>query len=215
MYFCAVVYIEIRYNPTNMTDKVSYALGLSIAHNFRATGIQQVDFEDFTAAMRAVFEDKKPAISPEEAQTTLNSFFERLQNQEKDLNEKAGAEYREIFKNKAGVQATETGILYEVISMGSGDKPVSTDTVEVHYTGSLIDGHVFDSSVERGHPASFPLTAVISGWTEILQLMPVGSKWRVVLPPHLAYGEQGAGQMIRPNSTLIFEIELLAIEHKQ
>jgi len=122
-----------------------------------------------------------------------------------------GLKFLEENKKREGVVSLESGLQYEVITMGEGPKPNASQTVTCHYHGTMIDGKVFDSSVQRGQPASFPLNRVISGWTEALQLMPVGSKWKLFLPPHLAYGEQQAGPMIGPNSTLIFEVELLGI----
>jgi FKBP-type peptidyl-prolyl cis-trans isomerase FklB len=126
-------------------------------------------------------------------------------------NLKAGLDFLEQNKNKAGVTTLPSGLQYEVIRMGTGSKPTATQTVTCHYHGTLTDGTVFDSSLKRGTPASFPLNRVISGWTEALQLMPVGSKWRLFLPPQLAYGDNQVGSVIGPNSTLIFEVELLSI----
>lgn len=126
-------------------------------------------------------------------------------------NLEAGMKFLEENKKRPGVVCLESGLQYEILTEGTGAKPHATDTVTCHYHGMLIDGRVFDSSVQRGQPASFPLNRVISGWTEALQLMPVGSKWKLFLPPHLAYGEQQAGALIGPNSTLIFEVELLGI----
>jgi FKBP-type peptidyl-prolyl cis-trans isomerase FklB len=142
------------------------------------------------------------------------SLFDKL-NQAKNAtlqaNLDAGLAFLAENAKRDSVVSLESGLQYEVISMGDGPKPGSTQTVTCHYHGTTIDGRVFDSSVQRGQPASFPLNRVISGWTEALQLMPVGSKWKLYLPPHLAYGEQQAGPMIGPNSTLIFEVELLGI----
>ena len=198
-----------------MTDKVSYALGLSIANNFLASGIKSIVTEDVAEAIADVFSGKQPQISYDEAREVTEAFFNRIQNEEKELNLAAGKEYAEIMRHKDGVKSLPSGILYEVLKEGNGPKPKKTDSVEVHYHGTLINGVVFDSSYERGKPASFPVNAVIPGWTEVLQQMPVGSKWRVVIPSHLAYGERGAGSVIRPNMTLIFEIELLSIEENQ
>ena len=198
-----------------MTDKVSYALGLSIANNFLASGIKSIVTEDFAEAIADVFSGKQPQISYDEAREVTEAFFNRIQNEEKELNLAAGKEYAEIMRHQDGVKSLPSGILYEVLKEGNGPKPKKTDSVEVHYHGTLINGVVFDSSYERGKPASFPVNAVIPGWTEVLQQMPVGSKWRVVIPSHLAYGERGAGSVIRPNMTLIFEIELLSIEENQ
>jgi len=142
------------------------------------------------------------------------SLFDKLNKAKMDklkANLEEGLKFLEQNKLRPEVTALESGLQYEVITMGEGPKPTATQTVTCHYHGTMIDGRVFDSSVQRGQAASFPLNRVISGWTEALQLMPVGSKWKLYLPPHLAYGEQQAGPMIGPNSTLIFEVELLGI----
>ncbi|TSA51643.1 MAG: FKBP-type peptidyl-prolyl cis-trans isomerase [Sphingobacteriales bacterium] len=136
----------------------------------------------------------------------------QMKSAKAEANMKEGNEFMEKNKLKAGVISLASGLQYEILQEGSGDKPKSTDTVTCHYHGTLINGTVFDSSVQRGQSASFPLNRVISGWTEALQLMPVGSKWRLFLPPDLAYGEQQAGSHIGPNSTLIFEVELMGIK---
>lgn len=198
-----------------MTDKVSYALGLSIGSNLKGTGLNALDLKDFLAGVQCIFEGTMPEIPHEEAQKVLSDFFEKLQNEVKESNLEKGRKYMEENATRQGVITLESGLQFEVLEEGTGAKPVKTDTVTVHYEGTLIDGTIFDSSIKRGEPASFPLTAVIPGWTEILQHMPVGSKWRVTIPSHLGYGERGAGQMIEPNATLIFEIQLLAIEDQR
>ena len=192
-------------------DEVSYALGLSIGQNFKASGIKAITSEDFIAGLQDALAEREPQITTERAREVINQLFMRLQQEESELNAAAGKEYQEIMRHKSGVVTLPSGLQYEIIKEGSGAKPKATDKVRVHYHGTLINGIVFDSSVERGEPAEFPLNAVIPGWTEILQLMPVGSKWRVVIPSELAYGSRGAGDVIRPNMTLIFEIELLDI----
>lgn len=192
-------------------DKVSYALGLSIGQNFKASGFEGIKGEDFLQGLQAVLEDKEPAMSIEEAKTTINEYFVEVQNKAIRLNKEAGEEFLKINSHKAGVVTLPSGLQYEVITEGNGDKPKLTDTVRCHYHGTLINGVVFDSSIERGEPAEFPLQGVIKGWTEILQLMPVGSKWKVTIPSDLAYGDRGAGQHIQPGSTLIFIIDLIAI----
>ena len=192
-------------------DEVSYALGLSIGQNFKASGIKAITSEDFIAGLQDALAEREPQLTNERAREVINQLFTRLQQEEAELNAAAGKEYQEIMRHKSGVVTLPSGLQYEIIKEGSGAKPKATDKVRVHYHGTLINGVVFDSSVERGEPAEFPLNAVIPGWTEILQLMPVGSKWRVVIPSELAYGSRGAGDVIRPNMTLIFEIELLDI----
>ena len=192
-------------------DEVSYALGLSIGQNFKASGIKAITSEDFIAGLQDALAEREPQMTTERAREVINQLFSRLQQEEAELNAAAGKEYQEIMRHKSGVVTLPSGLQYEIIKEGKGAKPKATDKVRVHYHGTLINGVVFDSSVERGEPAEFPLNAVIPGWTEILQLMPVGSKWRVVIPSELAYGSRGAGDVIRPNMTLIFEIELLDI----
>lgn len=192
-------------------DEVSYALGLSIGQNFKASGIKAITSEDFIAGLQDALAEREPKLTNERARVVINQLFMRLQQEESELNAAAGKEYQEIMRHKSGVVTLPSGLQYEIIKEGKGAKPKATDKVRVHYHGTLINGVVFDSSVERGEPAEFPLNAVIPGWTEILQLMPVGSKWRVVIPSELAYGSRGAGDVIRPNMTLIFEIELLDI----
>lgn len=192
-------------------DEVSYALGLSIGQNFKASGIKAITSEDFIAGLQDALAEREPKLTNERAREVINQLFMRLQQEESELSAAAGKEYQEIMRHKSGVVTLPSGLQYEIIKEGKGAKPKATDKVRVHYHGTLINGVVFDSSVERGEPAEFPLNAVIPGWTEILQLMPVGSKWRVVIPSELAYGSRGAGDVIRPNMTLIFEIELLDI----
>jgi len=195
-------------------DKVSYALGLSIGQNFRASGFDEINFEDFLSGVRDVYNQSEPAMSYDEAKTIINEYFQEVQKKAVAQNKEAGEEFLKSNAHKAGVTTLPSGLQYEVIKMGDGPKPQLTDSVECHYHGTLINGQVFDSSMDRGETATFPLQGVIKGWTEILQLMPVGSKWKVTIPSDLAYGDRGAGQMIQPGSTLIFIIELIAIVNK-
>jgi FKBP-type peptidyl-prolyl cis-trans isomerases 1 len=192
-------------------DKISYALGLSIGNNFKSTGIQKLNIPDFSKALEDVLTDSVPEMSYEDAKQVINDFFMQLQNEKTELNKKAGDEFLKINKDKEGVKTLPSGLQYEILKQGKGAKPKATDQVKCHYEGRLIDGRIFDSSVQRGQPATFGLGQVIKGWTEALQLMPVSSKWRLFLPSELAYGNQQAGELIEPNSTLIFEVELLDI----
>lgn len=192
-------------------DKVSYALGLSIGQNFLSSGFENIQYDDFLSGLKAVMQEEKPELSFEEAKTIINQYFVELQQKAIRLNKEAGEEFLKINGHKAGVVTLESGLQYEVIKQGEGKKPQLKDTVRCHYHGTLINGVVFDSSMDRGEPAEFPLQGVIKGWTEVLQLMPVGSKWKVTIPSDLAYGDRGAGQKIQPGSTLIFIIELLDI----
>lgn len=192
-------------------DKISYALGLSIGNNFLSTGIKNVDLESFIKGVQDVMNNVPVAMSYEEAQQVMNEYFTKLQGERLELNQKAGQEFLSINKERPGVATLPSGLQYEIIKEGNGPKPKATDQVECHYHGTLIDGTVFDSSVERGQPATFGVNQVIPGWVEALQLMPAGSKWKLFIPSNLAYGERGAGQSIEPNSTLIFEVEILNI----
>ena len=192
-------------------DKISYALGLSIGNNFISSGINKIDVEAFRKGVEDVLNNEKPSISYEESRTILNEFFTKLQDEKLNLNKNAGEEFLAINKNKEGVVTLSSGLQYQILKKGDGKTPTATDQVKCHYHGTLIDGRVFDSSVERGTPATFGVNQVIPGWVEALQLMPVGSKWRLFIPSGLAYGERGAGEMIEPNSALIFDVEVLDI----
>ena len=192
-------------------DKVSYALGLSIGNTFQSSGIKQLQVADFVKGLEDVLGEKQPAISYEEAKQVINDYFMKLQQERLEINKQAGAEFLEINRHKAGVVELPSGLQYEILKQGTGAKPSASDKVKCHYHGTLINGTVFESSVQRGEPATFGVSQVIPGWVEALQLMPVGSKWRLFIPSNLAYGEHGAGDVIEPNSTLIFDVELLDI----
>ncbi|MBR5296720.1 MAG: FKBP-type peptidyl-prolyl cis-trans isomerase [Parabacteroides sp.] len=192
-------------------DKISYALGLSIGNNFQNSGINNLQVEDFVKGLNDVLSGAQPAISYDEAKQVINEYFMNLQKQNLELNKNAGEEFLAINKEKAGVVTLASGLQYQVLQNGEGVKPTAQDKVKCHYHGTLINGTVFDSSVQRGQPAVFGVSQVIPGWVEALQLMSVGSKWRLFIPAELAYGEQGAGDVIEPNSTLIFDVELLEI----
>ncbi len=192
-------------------NKISYALGLSIGNNFKSTGINNISVDDFVRGLQHVMNDQEPELDYNQAKEVISEYFTRLQADAIKLNKEAGEEFLKINGHKEGVVTLPSGLQYEVITMGDGPKPSIDDSVECHYHGTLINGIVFDSSMDRGETATFPLKGVIAGWTEILQLMPVGSKWKVTIPSDLAYGDHGAGQHIQPGSTLIFIIELKAI----
>lgn len=192
-------------------DKVSYALGLSIGNNFQNSGINNLQIEDFVKGLKDVLGEAQPEISYDEAKQVINDFFTNLQKDKLELNKKAGEEFLNINKGKAGVVTLPSGLQYEVLQQGTGAKPAATDKVKCHYHGTLINGTVFDSSVQRGEPAVFGVSQVIPGWVEALQLMGVGAKWRLFIPSDLAYGEHGAGEAIEPNSALVFDVELLDI----
>lgn len=192
-------------------DKVSYALGLSIGNNFQSSGIQNLQVEDFVKGLKDVLEGAKTEISYDEAKQVINDYFTNLQKEKSELNKKAGEEFLNINKGRAGVVTLPSGLQYQVLKMGTGPLPTAADKVKCHYEGTLINGRIFDSSVQRGEPAVFGVSQVIPGWVEALQKMPVGSKWRLFIPSNLAYGEHGAGDAIEPNSALVFDVELLDI----
>lgn len=202
-------------------DRISYALGLSMGNNFRASGIQEIDVQDFADGVAAVFYGSQPKMTYDEAKAEIQKYFTALEEKQRaesakmaEVNEAAGKQFLEENGKRVEVKTTASGLQYEVIKDGDGEQPTAQDQVEVHYTGKLIDGTVFDSSVERGMPATFGVTQVIPGWVEALQLMKAGSKWRLFIPSQLAYGPQGAGGIIGPNATLIFDVELLKVIKK-
>lgn len=192
-------------------DKISYALGLGIGQQLKSMNIENFSIEDFAKSVSDVMEDKELAFSHREAQTMLQDFFQKKQKQEAQQAIAEGKAYLDENAKKAGVTVTKSGLQYEVLTEGSGKSPKATDTVRCHYEGRLLDGTVFDSSFERGTPADFGLNQVIPGWTEGVQLMKEGAKFRFTIPYLLAYGEQGAGASIPPFSTLVFDVELIKV----
>lgn len=192
-------------------EKFSYALGLSIASNLIQSGVKTIDPSSFNRALEDLFTGKEPYMSPDEANRILQEFMEDQQSDEASNNLEAGLKFLSENLKDEKVTETASGLQYKILVHGDGESPSLTDEVKCHYHGTLIDGTVFDSSVQRGIPAVFPVNGVIQGWIEALQMMPVGSKWRLFVPSDLAYGERGAGGSIGPNSTLIFDVELLEI----
>ncbi len=199
------------------TQKASYALGVDMAAGFKAHDIK-VDPKALAAGLADALAGK-PALSQQEVRDTLTKFNEEVtaKAEAKDKvdgekNLKAGEAFLAANAKKPGVKTTASGLQYKVITPGTGATPKVTDTVKVHYHGTLIDGTVFDSSVQRGQPVVFPVSGVIAGWTEALQMMKVGDKWQLFIPAKLAYGERSPSPLIGPNSTLIFEVELLGIQ---
>jgi len=197
--------------------KFSYAMGMDVGNSLRQMG-GEIDVDAFVDAFRTSIANGEMRMKAEDAAKVKQAFFQKRQQEQQekmkvegDANKKAGESFLAANKQKEGVTTTASGLQYEVITQGKGDKPSSTDTVKVHYRGTLIDGTEFDSSYARGEPATFPLNRVIRGWTEGVQLMNVGSKYRLFVPSDLGYGPRGAGAKIGPNATLIFEVELLEI----
>jgi len=192
-------------------EKISYALGLSLGNNLINSGISELDYAKLAKGIQDVLEQNQPELSYQEAQQVINTFFEALQAKASEAAIATGKNFLAENAKRPEVVTLASGLQYEILTKGTGNIAKANDTVKVHYHGTLIDGNVFDSSVNRGEPATFGVTQVISGWVEALQLMPVGSKWKLFIPSDLAYGAQGAGQAIGPHTTLVFEVELLDI----
>ena len=192
-------------------DKISYALGLGIGQQLKSMNIENFNVHDFTQSICDVLTGAEPAISHREAQTLLNEYFDRQARKQAEGAIAEGKVFLEANAKKEGVTVTKSGLQYQVLREGTGRSPKATDKVRCHYEGFLIDGTVFDSSYRRGEPADFPLNGVIPGWTEGVQLMKEGAKYRFFIPYLLGYGERGAGSSIPPYSTLIFDVELVKV----
>ncbi|CUV10016.1 FKBP-type peptidyl-prolyl cis-trans isomerase FklB [hydrothermal vent metagenome] len=203
---------------TDYMDTVSYSVGVDIGKSFR---LQEMDINPDVMArgLSDAFSDKETALTDEEIQSTLINFRQEFQQKQREIAQRKAQEaavaeesYLAESASKEGVVSLPSGLQYKVITPGDGPSPLTTDKVKVHYKGSLADGTIFDSSYDRGQPTSFTVSGVIKGWTEALLLMQVGSKWELTIPSKLGYGTRGSGDRIPPNSTLLFEVELLAIE---
>lgn len=202
-------------------EKVSYIIGIGIGKNFKQQGTE-IDPDALAKGVRDALAGAKPILTEEEINETMATYKKEMAAKQKELfdrvgekNKKEGEAFLAENKKKPGVKTLPSGLQYRIIQSGKGKKPTLNDTVTVHYKGTLINGKEFDNSHSRGQPASFPLSSAISGWKEALQMMEVGSKWEVFVPSQFAYGERGGGSTIEPNSTLVFEIELLAIQDKK
>lgn len=195
-------------------EKLSYALGLIIGNNLKGMNIEGLLTTEFTRAVEQVLNGEKTEMTEVQAQGLVQEFLREQQEVAGKAAREAGENFLAENAKREGVKVTETGLQYEVLTPALGIKPTPTDTVTCHYEGRLTDGTVFDSSYRRGEPASFPLQGVIRGWTEGLQLMSIGSKFRFFIPFDLAYGAQGAGSSIPPYAALVFDVELLGIEGK-
>lgn len=197
--------------PTKM-DSTSYSLGVLMAQSLKDQGVSGLNWEQLAQGIADVLEDRELKVSVMDANTRIQAYFKDLQAKKFESIIQAGEQFLAENGQRPEVTTLESGLQYEILQVGNGPIPADTNRVTVHYTGKLLDGTVFDSSVERGSPATFGVTQVIQGWVEALQLMPKGSKWRLFIPYDLAYGERGAGQKIPPYSMLIFDVELLEIQ---
>jgi len=200
-----------------LKEKISYIIGRDMAGNFSKQGIE-IEADQLLAGLKDALAGKPSAISAEETQKAMMQLQQEMEQKfqanagkKGEANKKQGQEFLAANKNKAGVQTLPSGMQYEILNEGTGKTPTRTDNVTTHYEGTLIDGTVFDSSYERGQPATFPVNGVIAGWTQALMMMKEGAKWRLYIPSDLAYGAQGAGADIGPNATLIFDVELLKV----
>lgn len=207
---------EVKSLETEL-DSVSYAVGLSMSSQLK-NGFEDVNKEILIQAIRNGLDSTNLLLDSKDIQKTIQTYFQKKQEENKkkelakfEVYKKEGIAFLEANKTQEGVKTTKSGLQYSVLKEGKGKKAKTTDRVKVHYHGTTVDGTVFDSSVDRGEPASFPVNGVIKGWTEALQLMPVGSKWKLFVPYDLAYGERGTGPQIGPYTTLIFEVELISI----
>ncbi len=199
-------------------EKVSYSIGTDAGRNFKRLGIE-LDLDALVKGLKDALAGEKPLLSEEELGDAMKAYREDLKEKQlqaikaaAEENNKEGEAFLAENKTKEGVVALPSGLQYKILKAGEGKKPTEKDTVVCNYRGTLIDGTEFDSSYKRNEPATFPVKGVIKGWTEALQLMPVGSKWQLFIPPQLAYGPRGVGGVIGPNATLIFEVELLEIK---
>ena len=192
-------------------DKLSYALGMVISENLKGLGANNVDTTDFAKAVADVLAGKSTELTPIEAQTTVQEFMQKQESERSKFMRKAGEDFLAENAKKDGVVVLPSGLQYTVLTEGTGAQPKATDQVQCHYEGRLIDETVFDSSYQRGEPAVFPLNGVIAGWTEGVQLMKEGAKYRFFIPYNLAYGERGAGNSIPPYAALVFDVELIKV----
>ena len=201
----------VEVNLSDSTEQVSYCFGVVLGQNFKNTGLDSLDMEVFLSAMQDVMLSKTLKVSPKEAEATMQQYLQAALMKRSEIAKEQSQKFLDTNKSKDGVKTTATGLQYKVLSQGGGKSPAPADRVTVHYTGKLTDGTVFDSSVQRGQPATFRVNQVIPGWTEALQMMKEGDKWMLYIPYSLGYGERGSPPQIPPFSTLIFEVELMRV----
>jgi len=193
-------------------DSLSYSLGVSVASNLKEQGIVGLNEVILAKAIQDVYKEKGMVLDADASQSFIMDYFTREEAKKYEVGKKAGEDFLAENKKKEGVITLASGVQYKILTQGTGAKPVETDNVTTNYHGTLIDGTVFDSSFDRGEPVSFPVNGVISGWQEVLQLMPVGSTWEVYIPYDKAYGANGVGEVIPPFAALVFKIELISID---
>lgn len=201
----------IEVDLTDSTEQVSYCFGIVLGQNFKKTGLDSLNMEVFLSAMQDVFQAKPLKVSLHEAEATMQQYMHETMMKRSAVVKEQSQTFLDANKSKEGVKTTATGLQYQILSEGNGKSPSTADRVTVHYTGKLTDGTIFDSSVQRGQPATFRVNQVIPGWTEALQLMQEGDKWVLYIPYTLGYGERGSPPQIPPFSTLIFEVELIKV----
>lgn len=209
---CLFTSSAIAQNSKNSMDSVSYSLGVLVGQNLKSQGFDKLDPAALSQGLQDILTGKTPKISPEQAGMIVNKSMEESKKKASSGNIEEGKKFLAENAKKPGVITLPSGMQYMILKEGTGPKPKLTDKVTTHYVGTLLNGEEFDSSVKRGQPATFPVNGVIKGWTEALQMMPVGSKWKLFIPSELAYGERGAGGQIKPYATLIFEVELISID---
>jgi len=217
LFFVSQVHAQETLVLKNQKDKVSYIIGMDIGNNLKKQSID-IDPNILAKGLKDSLTSGKPLLTEKEIQETMAAFQKEMMAKKEEVakqNKKDGETFLSENKKKEGVKTLPSGLQYKVIKAGAGKKPKSTDTVTVHYRGTLINGTEFDSSYKRGQTVSFQVSGVIPGWTEALQLMEEGAKWQLFIPSNLAYGERGAGGVIGPNATLIFEVELVSIQEKK
>lgn len=195
-------------------NKLSYAWGMAMGMQLKAMGVKELQYDSFKDGVKVAFDGGTPEMTPEEAQKLINDYLEDMQKQATEAAQAEAKSFLDANAAKEGVKVTASGLQYKVLKEGEGAQPTAEDEVTVHYTGKLLNGQVFDSSVNRGEPATFPLNRVIPGWTEGVQLMKEGAKYEFFIPSDLAYGPQGIPNVIPPHSTLIFEVELIKVNKK-
>lgn len=201
----------VEVNLSDSTEQVSYCFGVVLGQNFKDTGLDSLDMNVFLAAMQDVMLEKPLKVRPKEAEATMRQYMQGAMMKRSEIAKEQSRKFLESNKSKTGVKATASGLQYKIVSQGAGKSPTPADRVTVHYTGKLTDGTVFDSSVQRGQPATFRVNQVIPGWTEALQMMKEGDKWELYIPYSMGYGERGSPPQIPPFSTLIFEVELMKV----